>query len=95
MKKLIIFEMRKFGRMLTDRIDGKKAYNEISMVSELPNVLDFSNVVSLGSSFGDEVLPKLAEKNNNEIGVKNANQAIVSCIKKIVEDSGIKVEYLK
>jgi len=90
----IVFEMKKFGKILTDRADGKKAFDEILLKENIPNILDFTDVISLGSSFGDEVLPQLAKQNNNKIIIKNATQAVVSCIKKIIEDTGIEVEYL-
>ncbi len=89
-----LFEMKKFGRTLTDRPDGKKALRQISQNGNIPTILDFAGVMSLGSSFGDEVLPPIAQHNGNKVSVKNANPAIKSCIEKIVEDTGIEVKYL-
>lgn len=91
MSQSVSFEMKKFGRTLTDRLDGKKAYQEITANGHFPSLLDFSGVMSLGSSFGDEVLPKLAQHHSNKISVKNTSPAVMSCIKKIIEDSGIEV----
>jgi len=88
----IVVKMSKFGTTLTDRADGKKAWAEISS-KPIPNMLDFEGVISLGSSFGDEVLPKVAEQNQDSIQVINANQAVRSCISKIVEDFGFAVCY--
>jgi len=88
------FKMNKFGRTLTDRADGKKAYQNIISNGEFPNLLDFSGDMSMGSSFGDEILPKLAEKNSNKIFIKNANMPIKSCVKKVKEDAQIEVEYI-
>lgn len=88
-----IFEMKKFGKTLTDRPDGKKAYQELETAGIFPDTLDFQGVMSLGSSFGDEVLPKLASKHNNKLKVVNANPAIKACIARIVEDSKIEIIY--
>lgn len=90
----IEFKMNKFGKTLTDRADGKKSFQDIIRDGVYPNLLDFSGVISMGSSFGDEILPRLAEKHNNKIFVKNANMAIKSCVKKVVEDTSIEVEYI-
>ncbi len=87
------FKMNKFGIMLTDREDGKKAFLEIIQNKEYPDLLDFYGVISMGSSFGDEVLPKLASHHKNSLFIKNANQAIKSCISKIIEDTGIIINY--
>ena len=91
MNNEIEYKMKKFGQILTDRPDGIKAYSELMKSGNIPTILDFDGVFSLGSSFGDEILPKLAKKNNNTISIKNANIAVKSCIKKIIEDTGIKV----
>jgi RNA 3'-terminal phosphate cyclase len=90
----IEFKMNQFGRTLTDRLDGQKAYQSIISRGVIPLILDFSEVIALGSSFGDEVLPNLYLKNKNKLKIKNINNAIRACIKKIEEDSGIKVEFL-
>jgi len=88
-----VFEMNKFGRTLTDRPDGKKAYADILGSGKTITTLDFRGVMSLGSSFGDEIVPPLARANGNTIAVKNANMAIRDCLQKIVEDTGINVEF--
>lgn len=91
----ITFNMKKFGRTLTDRPDGKKAFLDITSNGSFPDTLDFAGVMSLGSSFGDEVIPKLAAHHGNRIRIMNANSAIVDCISKIEEDTGIKAEILE
>jgi len=92
--KYLEFKMNKFGKILTDRADGKKAYLDITRNETFPNLLDFTGVMSMGSSFGDEILPRLAEKHSNKILIKSANMAIRSCVKKVIEDTQIEVEFV-
>ena len=87
--------MSRFGIFLTGRMDGKNAYEEIKQLDSKPSLLNFENVMSLGSSFGDEVLVPLAQQNSNTIYIKNANPVIKQCISLIEEDSNIKVKYVK
>lgn len=83
--------MNRFGRTLTDRPDGKKAYEAIVASSAPPYILDFQGVMSLGSSFGDEVVVRLACLQNNHIKVVNINDGIRSCIKRVIEGTEITV----
>ncbi len=83
--------MRQFGSTLTDRADGKKAFQEILRRTALPVSLDFSGVVSLGSSFGDEVILAVAERQSNTITVLHANKVIQNAIRRSVEDSPVTV----
>ena len=84
-------QMSRFGSTLTDRADGKKAFQEITERYTPPLILDFQGVVSLGSSFGDEVILKIAPLQNFEITVLNTNKVMKNSVKRIVEDTGIKV----
>lgn len=87
-------EMKRFGRTLTDRADGKKAFQDILSQKKNPTMLDFRGVMALGSSFGDEVVTPLARLNQNHIRVMNTNAAIRECLSKIVEDSNITIEII-
>ncbi|MDA3926075.1 MAG: hypothetical protein PF904_15375 [Kiritimatiellae bacterium] len=87
-------EMIQFGSTLTDRTDGKKVYNFITDKYSLPTKLDFTNVVSLGSSFGDEVILPLAEKQNRRIIILKANNVIKNSIRRIVEDRLIEITFV-
>ena len=89
-----IVEMVQFGKILTDREDGKKAFRKISQNYQKPILLDFSGVMSLGSSFGDEVVLKLAASQNNLIEASDTNPAIVNCLRRIEEDSDIKIKFI-
>ena len=86
-------QMRQFGTTLTDRADGKKAFEQIRRTSRFPVALDFSEVVSLGSSFGDEVILKVAEMQGNAITVSHANHVIQNAIRRSVEDSPVTVSF--
>lgn len=87
-------EMIQFGSTLTDRADGKKVNNSIMDKYSLPIRLDFAAVVSLGSSFGDEVILPLAEKQNRKIIVLNANNVIKNSVRRIVEDRLIEISFV-
>lgn len=86
-------QMKKYGRTLTDRPDGKKTYNNIVGEHSPPLELDFSGVVAMGSSFGDEVVMKIARMQGNAIRVLNANNAIRDCVSKIIEDTNVEVDF--
>ena len=88
-----IIAMEKFGSTLTDRADGKKAFQEISEKHLFPVVLDFKSVVSLGSSFGDEVILKVAPLQNLKITIVNTNHVIKNSVKRIIEETEIEVTF--
>ncbi len=86
--------MNQFGATLTDREDGKKAFLEISQKYAFPIILDFQGVISLGSSFGDEVILKIASLQENNITIKNTNDVIKNSIRRIIEDTVITITFL-
>lgn len=89
---MTILKLNRFGPTLTGREFGKSSYEELKKEPhELPVVLDFSGVASLGSSFADEVVPPLAEKQGNQITVLNANDVVRSCLRDVRDDTGIKI----
>jgi len=85
--------MRQFGTTLTDRADGKKAFEEILRTTTFPVALDFSSVVSLGSSFGDEVILAVAERQGNTLAVAHANNVIKNAIRRSIEDTPIALSF--
>ena len=87
-------KMIQFGSTLTDRADGKKTSISIMDKYSQPVSLDFVDVVSLGSSFGDEVIPPLAEKQNRKIIILNANNIIKNSIRRIVEERSIEISFV-
>ncbi len=88
-----IIAMEKFGSTLTDRADGKKAFQEISEKSQFPITLDFKGVVSLGSSFGDEVILKIAPLQDLKITIVNTNSVMKNSVKRIIEETEIEVTF--
>ncbi|MBF0106932.1 MAG: DUF4325 domain-containing protein [Deltaproteobacteria bacterium] len=90
-----MIQMNKFGKTLTDREDGKKVFNTIILSNQKPYILNFEGVISLGSSFGDEVVIKLAQLQDNKIQLININDGIRSCIKRVIEGTSVKVEFEK
>lgn len=88
-----VIKMNEFGSTLTDREDGKKAFREISGRSTFPVALDFSDVVSLGSSFGEEVILKIASLQGGGIAILNVNHVIKISITRIIEDTSIRVSF--
>lgn len=80
-----------YGSVLTGREFGKNITAVVIKESSPPFTLDFSGVISMGSSFGDELLPALAKLQTEPLKVLNANQVVMSCINKIKEDSKIEV----
>ncbi len=85
--------MQQFGTTLTDRADGKKAFNNILRTNTFPVALDFSGVISLGSSFGDEVILKVAERQGNTLAVLHANRVIQNAVRRSIEDSPVSVSF--
>ena len=59
-----------------------------------PICLDFEGVESLGSSFGDEVIPILAAKQQNAIEIKNANATVKATLRDIASDAGIQINWV-
>ena len=85
--------MKEFGSTLTDRADGKKAVEAILQKHALPMQLDFSGVVALGSSFGDEVVLKIAGMQDNVMHIANANHVIKNSLLRIVEDAAVTLTF--
>ena len=85
--------MNQFGSTLTDRADGKKAFREISEGGPFPVTLDFSGVVSLGSSFGEEIILKIAPLQGEKITILNTNHVMKISIRRIIEDTSIQVSF--
>ena len=83
--------MSKYGTILTGREFGKQAMTELQSSLEHPVELDFSGVTSLGSSFGDEVIPVIAQKQNGLLTVINLNKAVWDCLLQIADEYKIKI----
>ncbi len=82
----------RYGAVLTGREFGKDVFLSLKREFKFPLVLDFAGVEAVGSSFGDEVVPKVAAEQGNVIKILNANEDVRATLKDIEHDSGIKVE---
>lgn len=83
--------MNQFGAFLTGRDFGQKAMKELEPNLRYPVTLDFSGTVSLGSSFGDEVIPVIARNQGGKITVLNPSKAIWDCLTRIAAESKIEI----
>lgn len=88
----MIVKLRQFGPILTGRPFGQKVMKEIEPSLVAPVALDFEGTISLGSSFGDEVVAAIAKRQEGRIQVLNAGKAIKSCLTRLAEDHHIKIE---
>lgn len=87
-----VISLSQYGAVLTGREFGADVMKNLNESLKLPVTLDFSGVESLGSSFGDEVVPIIAEKQGNVIKILNANNEVKATLKDIAFDSNIKIE---
>lgn len=86
-------EMIKFGRTLTDREYGKSVASSILKDCTFPLLLDFKNVISLGSSCGDEILNAIGKHQENKVTIINANAAVKNCLEKVSKDSKVSIDF--
>ena len=84
-------EMNKFGSVLTGREFGKDMMIRLAETIEYPVVLNFNGVISLGSSFADEVLIPIAKQQGNVLEIINASTAVWDCINDVAIDAKIEI----
>ncbi len=88
-------ELKKYGTILTGRPFGVQAFAELKNTLNQDAVqLDFSGVLSLGSSFGEEVIVPIAKNQNNTIIIKGAISPVKDCVMLIAFDFNIKVDFI-
>ncbi len=87
-----VIKLNKYGSVLTGREFGTDVSIEILKEAKPPVSVDFQGVESMGSSFGDEVIPPLASKQGGIIMVKNANDTIWASLRDIAKDAGIEIK---
>jgi len=87
----MIIKLREYGSILTGRPFGKKVMEQLSPTLKHPVVLDFDGTITMGSSFGDEIVPAIANKQDGKIEVINASKVIWSCLDQLAEDHNIQV----
>ena len=88
-------EMKEFGVILTGREYGVNVANKIFSTKKEPYVLDFSGVVSMGSSFGDEIFKKLQFTNGNSIEVRNANKVVQQALLQVASDLKLNLNFVE
>lgn len=86
--------LKKFGLNLSGRPLGISSFTIILAENTAPYELDFNGVFSIGSSFADEVVAKLAELNGGKIKVVNSNNVINKCLKDVAQEKGFVLEIL-
>lgn len=86
-----ISKLSQFGVDLAGREFGNNVYDLIIKDTTFPIILDFDGVGSMGSSFADEVVVKIAKQQNNKIIVKNINRVIKSCLNDVKDETGIEL----
>lgn len=89
-----VIKLNQFGMVLTGREFGADVMKGLGVQFKAPVCLDFDGVESLGSSFGDEVVPPLASKQENQISIKNANETVKAVLKDIAADAGITIKWV-
>ena len=85
--------MKRFGKTLTDRQYGKQMAQELLKTEEFPITLDFSEVIALGSSFGDEIISMMKSQQKPPFHISNANLAVKHCLQKIAIDYNVSLTF--
>lgn len=85
-------ELKNFGRVLTSRPEGKEAFAAIRPTLD-PNVniveIDFSDIISLAPSWGDEFFTALKNMYKERvIYLPTKNQSVIETLKILKEDNG-------
>ena len=86
-------KLKEFGAVLTGRDFGKSTLKTLLDKHTPPFELDLEGVFSMGSSFGDEIIPPIARLQDNHLRVLNAGNIVRTCIDAIVEETKIKVAF--
>jgi hypothetical protein len=82
-----------YGSVLTGREFGAEVWKQISKELKVPSDLDFDGVETIGSSFGDEVIPPLAKTQGNKVTLHNVNDDMKAIIEDVASDAGIQVTF--
>ncbi|MDP1538640.1 MAG: DUF4325 domain-containing protein [bacterium] len=85
-------ELKKFGRVLTSRPAGKEAFAAIRPILD-PNAdmveIDFSGVISLAPSWGDEFFTALRNMYKERVRyLPTDNQSVIETLKILGENNG-------
>jgi hypothetical protein len=88
-------KLSQYGAVLTGREFGESVMRSLTKELTPPVVLDFDGVESLGSSFGDEVVPPIANKQGNSVKILNANRDVKATLLDIALDAQIELDFVK
>lgn len=86
-------KLRDYGKVLTGREFGMEVWNQISETLTVPAVLDFAGVETMGSSFGDEVIPPVANAQGRKVTAVNVNDDIKETVEEVAKDASIVVVF--
>ena len=86
-----LIKLKEYGLNLAGRPFGIQTYQHIKGKYSIPYQVDFEGVFSVGSSFADEVIAKLAEDNGGQIQVANASRVINKCLNEVAKDNNFKI----
>ncbi|MBU2573778.1 MAG: DUF4325 domain-containing protein [Elusimicrobia bacterium] len=86
-------KLKEYGAILTGREFGQTVLKALIGKHQPPFELDFEGVFSMGSSFGDEVLPPIAKLQGNELQVINASKTVQACIEDIRVETNIEFTF--
>ncbi len=86
-------KMNAYGIVLTGREFGKNAGKEMAEKYKPPYYLDFAGVVSMGSSFGDEIFRALTQNSEDKITVLSASKVVQESLLQIQSDLKIQIKF--
>jgi len=92
---MTFYSLKEFGSILTGREYGKTVYQSIQPKLVSPIGLDFGGVETMGSSFGDEVVVPIAQSQNGQICVRNANSVVSACLMDIADENKLTIDHVK
>ena len=88
-----LVKLRKYGMNLSGRPLGISTFSIIAKEFQAPYELDLEGVVSMGSSFADEVVAKLAKMNKESITIFNSNPIVRKCLDDVAKDKKFQILY--
>ncbi len=91
---MTIIKMSSFGSVLTGREYGANVAKKIMSEFSPPLMFDFFGVLSVGSSFGDEIFKATLELGPNKIKIQNVNKVVRAALLQIQADLDIKIEIM-
>ena len=86
---MTIIKLKDYGAILTGREFGKTVFKALIDKYKLPFEFDFEGVISMGSSFGDEVLQPTAKLQGDTVQIVNASKTVKACIDDIKTETNI------